>query len=490
VGRYTLWCLNRAANYDQDRLRSALADLRHGVRLGERAPFDGPGAGPNATPLGVLMHERPDCDEYFVPIAVKCVGDPARFRERYDHQMGRLGRARFEQLLAGFSGFFASGAARARAYWDGFPNVTALASVKMFTRRHIGFYEVLAEDARANGAPAVLVGYSQGGVVARFLAWMDEYLMAPPHRAIRGVITVQSPNHGSPLADRRNVDNAGTGLLGALFGLLEYAVVDGHNPHLGAALHALAFGRLGRAGADPFHFGVGAVAALLDEAVLDTDERRRRRGAAAPESARDRHKIDLLRTCRKWLTGLAPEETATAFGDLDPAGLDVPSTVLGRLVESPPREIFHGAVVGSNSSVQDLALQELPFYERWAIRHFVGAERFGDVQSAYTRISLDEEADASSYPRTPRHAELARLYRLGLDSAGFAPELPPFAHDFVQPSVSQALHVLDRSAPHPRFLGNRLNASATHISGGRRRGRGSDAGHVRRLLAQLGRRLD
>ena len=37
--------------------------------------------------------------------------------------------------------------------------------------------------------------------MARFLAWMDEQLFAPDHRAIAAVLLVQTPSHGSPLCD-------------------------------------------------------------------------------------------------------------------------------------------------------------------------------------------------------------------------------------------------------------------------------------------------
>ena len=66
----------------------------------------------------------------------------------------------------------------------------------------------------------------------------------------------------------------------------------------------------------PYHFGVGAVCALLDAMIRDTPRSR-------PEKA------DVLRTCRKWLTGLSPAKMFTAFADLDPRGLDDPRTRAG-----------------------------------------------------------------------------------------------------------------------------------------------------------------
>ena len=59
---------------------------------------------------------------------------------------------------------------------------------------HAGLYEIVATQARAQQRPAVLVGYSQGGLVARFLAWMDEQLFEPKYRAIAGVVLVRVPD--------------------------------------------------------------------------------------------------------------------------------------------------------------------------------------------------------------------------------------------------------------------------------------------------------
>ena len=52
--------------------------------------------------------------------------------------------------------------------------------VGMFTRAdgprpHAGLYEIVASEAREHDRQAILVGYSQGGLVARFLAWVAVY---------------------------------------------------------------------------------------------------------------------------------------------------------------------------------------------------------------------------------------------------------------------------------------------------------------------------
>lgn len=489
MGRYTLWCLNRVARWNQHRLLGALAAASHGVRAGSRARFDRTPLGDGLTGDGVLMHEELACDEYFVPIVVKCVGDPDRFLQRFGGGMSDEGRARFQALRADFPQFYPQGDHPAhlrdwREYWKPFAINSAFWHVGMFTRSdgghaYAGLYEIVAREARDNGERAVLIGYSQGGVVARFLAWLDEQLMTPAERSIAAVITVQAPNHGTPLADGANADNVGVGLLGAVTGLLGYGIVPPENPRTRAALDALVAGVLrvhdpqGRLGT-PFHFGVGAVCALLDALIADTPH-------AQPEKA------DLLRTCRKWLTGLSPAKTLTAFADLDPRGLDDPHTVLGRLLEAPHQQVLHGAVVGGDPSAEDLILQERPWWQRWLIRLLVDPGDFADVGRPFARIAMDEAA--AHIPQGPRHTQVAALYRAGTKGSAAELDLPAFAHDFAIPSVSQAFYALGQRPRDAPFLGNRLNAKATHVSGAAPNAAETDLPFVEDLLRDLGERL-
>jgi hypothetical protein len=486
VGRYTLWCLNRAASWDLGALRDALRGMTHAARLGSRARFDAPPPGLEPTRDGVLMYEDPRRDEYFVPIVVKCLGDPNGFARRLGAAMSPEGRRHFDRLLDDYRYFYRVSHPLAvrhwRDYWGTFSLGAAYWNVGMLTRTgaddYLGYYEIVRREALENGEKAVLVGYSQGGLVARFLAWMDEQLMLPEERVIAGVITVQSPNHGSPLAGRGNQRLVSVGLIGMLTGLGGISIV-GDNPKTRAAIEALSDGflRLPPSPA-PFRFGVSAVCAVLDQAIADSVER-------GDTTSRQ---TSLLRTARKWLTGLSRDKVRTAFFDVDPSGLDSRRTILGRLVESPHQDVFHGAVIGANSSLEDLILQTRPWWQRWAVRRFVAPQRFSNIESAYTRIAVDE--DARHHPPTgARRRRLAGLYVAGVPGNAADPELPAYAHDFVVPSVSQALCLLTPPPPGNRFLGNVVNPSATHISGAYPGGAPSDVPHVRRMLRTLSDRL-
>ncbi|MES1208041.1 MAG: hypothetical protein ABUS79_19065 [Pseudomonadota bacterium] len=490
MGRYTLWCLNRVARWNQHKLMGALAARGHAVRAGSRARFDRAPLGQGVTRDGVLMHEELACDEYFVPIVVKCVGDPDRFLDRFGGALTADGRARFEALRSDFPQFYPRPGSPAhlrdwREYWKTFPINSAFWHVGMFTRTdgphaYAGLYEVLAQEARDNGERAVLIGYSQGGLVARFLAWMDEQLMASDERAVAAVITVQSPNHGSPLADGANVGNAGTGLLGAVTGLLGYPIIPSEDPHTHAAVEALVAGQLRVPDPQaethpPYHFGVGAVCALLDAMIRDTPRSR-------PEKA------DVLRTCRKWLTGLSPAKMFTAFADLDPRGLDDPRSVLGRLMAAPLDQVFHGAIIGGDPSAEDLIVQQRPWWQRWLIRLLAKPSWFDDLARPFAEIVMNEAASPEP-PQSPLHAALAELYRTGLSGSAAEVTLPPFAHDFVIPAVSQALYTLGHRPTNVPFLGNRLNAKATHASGADPDDDACDLPFVEQMLGDLADRL-
>jgi hypothetical protein len=498
VGRYTLWCLNRIAGWDRDRLVRALAvrglwSAKHDVVLGSRARFDQHPHWEETHGRGVLMHEDPPaCDEYFVPIAVKCIGDPKGFLRRLGGRMSSAGRERFDALLVDFAKYFAlvdhRGEPGWRRYWQPFDVGNALFKVGMFTRTdaraddppdepplYAGLYEIVASEARAEKRRAVLAGYSQGGLVALFLAWMDEQLMEPAERAIAGVVTAHSPNHGSPLADTANANNVSAALLGILVGLGGYSIVGHADPRTRAAIEALVAGTA-PPGAPVWHFGVGAVARILDAAIHDT-----------PKSEPDR--ADFLRTARKWLTGLSADKTRTAFEDLDPVGLDDPGSILGRLVRTPLVATYHGATVGADTGLADLVLAGRSCLVRWLVHQFVARRWFHPVEAAYARIAMDEAA--AEVPRGERHKQLAALYQTGVEAkSGPGIDIGPFKHDFVVPSVSQALYALAPPAKRDYFLGNKLNPRGTHASGADERDPDSDSPLVRRMLTDLGERLD
>ena len=263
--------------------------------------------------------------------------------------------------------------------------------------------------------------------MARFLAWMDEQLMAPEHRAIAGVVLVQSPNHGSPLADTANADNVSAGLMGILAGLGGYPIVGATNPNTRAAIEALVAGRAPEA-APVWHFGIGAVCQLLDAAIGDT-----------PASQPGRS--DMLRTARKWLTGLLKREARhrvrrsrsgwarRSAHDPGAAGDDAARAHLPR---RDRRRRHRARRSGHRRDVLPQALAGPPPHRAALVRDGRGglcAHRHG-------------RGGGRRAPgrRCTRRSRGSIRRGSGKQPAGI--ELPPYAHDFVIPSVSQALYTL------------------------------------------------
>jgi hypothetical protein len=494
MGEYTLWTLNRVATWNLDRLVEELAvksmfSQRHQVTKGSRSSAD---VNPALSKPGVLSHEERDWDEYFVPIPVKCIGDPDGFLRRLGPRFSGSGAPAAAQLIADLPQYFAP---RARGPWQGY--WTLRGTVGMFTAPAgpgradgwKGLYELVVEAAGKTG-PAVLVGYSQGGLVARFLAYMDELLMPPDQRCVVGVITVQAPNHGSPLAnaDPANVNSISDGLFSILTGVAGYPIspVDGvmhvQDPATSAMLRAIV---RGAPAANGSHSDIHIPALLLEAAVSDARTNKKSENFPA--------------TARKWLTGLLPVPAPappTAFSDLDPRNLDKPSTVLGRLHRFSLTNTWHGAVIGSDIRVNDLLAAGRNWLVRLAIRFVPGclgiADTLAAIEKPWGHICMDEMVSGASM--RAEESRVALAYKDGAKVLGAGTklvEIPPRAHDFVIPSVSQAMHLFDDlQKPRPsKFLGNVLNPKGTHISGGDENDSDSDSSTVRAMLNALGKQL-
>jgi hypothetical protein len=61
------------------------------------------------------------------------------------------------------------------------------------TTPSLGYHEILQCATAQSGGLNVLIGYSEGGTVARYLALVDEQIAKPEKRCIHSVITVQGP---------------------------------------------------------------------------------------------------------------------------------------------------------------------------------------------------------------------------------------------------------------------------------------------------------
>jgi hypothetical protein len=471
-----LWLLNRVVAWDHERLVDALS-AKYQVKLGRRvragAASGGEGlvelavnAGEQGAP-GELMHEGadPSCpkptgyDEYFMPIPSKCLGSEQH--GEFWRRVARPGSAAFADAWAAQAKRFpASGSvdltAARRATGPHFGDVRMnLADPRA------GYYQLLQQATQANGgAKNVLVGYSQGGTVARYLAFLDEEVARPELRCIHGVITVQSPNRGSPVASPPKKAAVSSALLGVLLSLPRWL------PDPAAPSPVWTY--LGAAGAE--HSLIDFVNGLLD-ALLHTWK----------GSQQKAHLFERLRTARKWLSGLSGVPD-TAFYDLDPLRIGAQGSVLDSIQRYPLGAVLHGAVIGTDNRSCEL-VQALLASANWYVRLAAWLWR-GSIRRLVAQADAIYKDAAMSFP-DGADATLLRDYQAGLPRGAEQLDRPleARAHDFVIPSVSQLLIPAG-----PAHLGNLVNPDASHITGAQlwedREGK-TDEDLVAQLLAKM-----
>lgn len=450
--KLTLWLLNRVVEWDHRPLLEALGK-NYDVCLGRRVLAEQPEgtadgvvrlavndpAGNEEGRPGELMLELKGTryDEYFVPIPSKCVGawDGPFWRQQVSPEgaahLERLGaylRARFPGTLLPS---FAPGPSPLKN-----PAGSNFGLVQLnVAERGLGYYEMLQRATRLTGAQNVLVGYSQGGTVARYLAYLDEQVSKQP--CIHGVVTVQAPNRGSPVASAAKREEVSQALLAIALALPRWLPGDRKQSKAWSYLRP-----------NPGEGVIEFLNGLLDELVEDWSKAK-----ARPKL------IDRWITARKWLSGLSGVREL-AFWDLDPLELARPGSVLDSINRYPLQRVWHGAVIGTDNRLPSFA-QQLA----WARSFWVGLLSW--VFARPLKWLLDEPSriyreDAMSFPRGT-DAALVRQYQQGLRAGelGLSAGIEAYAHDFVIPSVSQLLMPGTGKA----HLGNLVNGQASHVSG-------------------------
>ena len=470
--RIVLWLLNRVAGPEWDR-GAMLRALRHGflgfggndVVLGQRPELP-------PSDVGVLMHEGGQADEYFVPITVKCIGDPTQIKlpdsawkpiqECYPHHYGPS--AKFPWA----------------SYWVDTRNVGrkgAMPEVRMASKMGVGYYRILQEVTERNpGSRHVLVGYSQGGLVARYLAYLDEHVFA--NALIDGVAVIDAPNFGSPLARPANAKNVVQSLALVLAGLgqLDEATFPGSAIKLRALAEA------------PQSLDLPWVLDFIDEALLTL---------LADPKAREKKPglFGFLKTARKWLSGLERRSTdpnptdpnptnpnnvfaheESAFYDLDIELLVKAGSVLRAVNGYPLKLIKHAAIVGTDNELDTLikaGVRAVADAHGWLAGQIGGIvvrklkeplRRFLNISGEAYRNAMDEQElhPPADSPIAVRRRDF--LTGIAANDGRFRfrtkIKIDAQAHDFVIPSAYQVIEGVT-----PTCLGNWINPAASHISG-------------------------
>src|SRR5881397_1068633 len=199
----TIWTINRCTELlgQEDRNIQNIFSRNGAVSFGERS-------GTGRESPRQLMPDR----EYFVPIPLKCIGG------KYRNPNSAGDSALLQAITAAYPNQFGDGefgkwwteSARLKA-----PHVPDSLKPQMMTPTGVGYYELIEKHENN-----ILIGYSQGGLVARYLAFLDRYVFR--RHKILAVFTVSSPNYGSPLGNPANQNFVTAGLLEVLASLVSF----------------------------------------------------------------------------------------------------------------------------------------------------------------------------------------------------------------------------------------------------------------------------
>ena len=444
-------------------------------------------------PSHQLMYEpkskqQTDADEYFVPIPLKCIGKQYRKNER--DTLPESGRLILEQIVKHYSqradqqgneqnSYFSDHDDSVfRAFWSLGDNHVlrktdqavraAFGRARMATKDFQGYYDIL-DSNRDDGEQHILIGYSQGGLVARYLAFLDEYVFQK--NIIAGVITIAAPNYGSPLANPDNRHHIANGVIqiaqtaqkSGLIKMLRRFV-----PAVGVIIDTLSAHSLEDDNYDALY---SLIKTSYENRVKELE----------PTQVNNDTLASLLKTAIKWLSGMQ-DDPLSAFDELDIRNYDKPYSVL-YLVNHPQyplKATYSGAVITGNNIttglISSLMASFHPFLARLSGLVHAGLrgviwvigplnKRIQRYNSIYRNTIMTEYGD--NIPDAPITMALAENYQKAYPQGPGAEligsktlTLPAQAHDFVIPSVYQV--VPDKAE---QLLGHRVNLKANHNSG-------------------------
>lgn len=429
-----------------------------------------------------------DVDEYFVPIPLKCIG--RKYQQYLEGQINIPddGKPLMDGIINSDRHPYFRDKRLFEAFWDreldtSSPKVekikvldeavcTAFGQVRMKTPNFMGYYELLEQY---QGETHILIGYSQGGLVARYLAFLDEYVFQK--NIISGVITIASPNYGSPLAHPGNRDSVIQGVVEIL--RVSLPIITG------------LFDFISQTDLDNLTYDY-LYNNLIKRSYLSVTDRLQNieENNGIQEQLLSRLK-SFFETAIKWLSGLE-NNPMSAFDDLDIDNYHRPYSVLRLVNENPLKQTYSGAIITGNSSSMNLLLAGAS----WLVRilsiplFWLKARR---VNTVYSDQVMMEQPDTSD--PTGISAGLVRHYQEGYPTETKASvigpaspdfKLPAYRHDFVIPSVYQLLPGHEALS-----LGHFLNLDANHNTGralDRKTGQDSWT-YTKQLLARLAHKL-
>jgi hypothetical protein len=444
----TIWTLNRASNLldpNQDAILEIFKEKGYSnAAFGKRSDFNTGSGDPNEPDINLMPGT-----EYFVPIAPKCIGG------LFDSEPDNV-------KLKNIRNYYTTEAKQNdyKDFWNTDPD-----GYRMLTPKYMGYYSILKETA-----PNFLVGYSQGGLVARYLLWLAEEVFNEPD-LVKGVITISSPNFGSPFANCNNADDIFLGFARIVTILLGI-------PWCLKRKTEKILAQISRDNPENFRKFLKEIGELISsDDKLSTLSVEHRQKAA--------HLGNLLQELYNWLGGLRNDPN-NAFYDLNIFRLDKAYSVLASIFRSNPLTTVRGIISTDNSLTEILEdIWEMILEAIWEkIKKCLHLNK--SLPSGVVKL-LDREEEvllkAKSVDSKKRQSKIKKIenvintqimvehetsdnevikqriqnYQKGITS----PDIPKYAHDFIIPSAYQ-LTVNQMEIP-PAF--NQPNYDANHLSG-------------------------
>lgn len=252
-------------------------------------------------------------------------------------------------------------------------------TLKMATNEHVGYYEMLAtyknltQNKEANNEDNtkykhIIIAYSQGALVARYLAFLDEYVFQAEDGdgIIAGILTIGGANHGCSFANPDNKDNVSIGLAKILLAGLTLRRNSSFELNLQVKEEIKKKLDLIRVAA---LFSEGIIKVLEDD-IKDIEmklckEHRQKSLRASREALLMLEQIRDLKelkspfvSARKWLSGMVlineneADLSMTAFHDLGTQNYANSYSVLSLVKENPLNHIYYGALININNQAE------------------------------------------------------------------------------------------------------------------------------------------
>ncbi|MBT9548649.1 MAG: hypothetical protein IV090_24865 [Candidatus Sericytochromatia bacterium] len=502
--KYIIWTLNRASEV-LDPHKNQILDIFKQQELdcefadkGKLFPLPKPRDREKVYPHQLMQDTTQDNQEYYIPIPVKCLG------KWIDNPPPGSNQALLNEIKNAYPYFQNPlNPNHWKTYWDqnnfiwnNNADSILAQNLKMCTPQYQGYYELLDHYSQLpgyEGCQHILIGYSQGGLVTRYLAFLDENVFNKD--LIAAIFTVASPNYGSPVANTANRDELAEGITGCI--LAAIGLLTGAKTNMSAQILNMVLNF------DPNGNFTTAFAQYIENLILALEKGRlqERNSDVLGQIMKSQ---DLLMTARKWLTGMVPTTLKTAFDDFDTANLELspelkptrPHSVLALVNHHPLERIQYGYLVNTDNDFfkfvtsqfqipLDLAGLQNEIKKLNSLTLGTLNDKLSGISGLLTTLNIFAEEITDLYKQKIMNEE-ARLQAYHLDlhakypqlaysrsyqiaapntQAGYdriaGPEkmIPPFSHDFIIPSGHQTL-------PPSSLCLAAKTMSTNHITGG------------------------